>query len=83
MAFSGAGMTAAASANEAPQIPDNIGRLASGMAGQKFEHIEPLCGTRSFQKQPPICDHHKTCPDGGRSLIQMAPSLPCLTSFLC
>ncbi|KAJ1068426.1 hypothetical protein K5549_005122 [Capra hircus] len=71
MASSGAGVTAAGSANEAPEIPDNVGDWLRGVyrfatdRNDFRRHMEPLCCTRPLQKQLPICDHHQTCPDGG------------------
>ncbi|KAI5936099.1 Mitochondrial import receptor subunit TOM6 [Manis javanica] len=87
MASGGIGMNAAGSANEASEIPDNVGDwlrgvyrfatdrndfrrnlilnlglFAAGGCSQKDTWNLPC--TRTFQKQPPICDHHKIYPDG-------------------
>ncbi|EPY76652.1 mitochondrial import receptor subunit TOM6-like protein [Camelus ferus] len=60
MASSGVSVNTAASANEAPEIPDNVGDWLRGVyrfatdRNDFRRHTEPLCCTRTFQKQPPI-----------------------------
>uniref|UniRef100_A0A8C6DZJ0 Mitochondrial import receptor subunit TOM6 homolog n=1 Tax=Moschus moschiferus TaxID=68415 RepID=A0A8C6DZJ0_MOSMO len=66
MASSGAGVTAAGSANEAPEMPDNVGDWLRGVyrfATHRNDFRRNLI--LNLGLFPPICDHHKTCPDGG------------------
>ena len=64
-----------------PEIWVTLTSWHLSLGSSLWRHREPLCCTRPLQKQPPICDHHKTCPAGGWSLTQRAPSLPCLPAF--
>uniref|UniRef100_A0A2K5YKA4 Uncharacterized protein n=1 Tax=Mandrillus leucophaeus TaxID=9568 RepID=A0A2K5YKA4_MANLE len=63
-ASSGVPVTAAGSANETPEIPDNVGDWLRGVYRFPSRQMESCAEPESPKKQPTICDHHKMCPDG-------------------
>ena len=78
----------------------NLGLCCWSLAGQEFElhwpnsisawdvttkiHGTPVLYSNLPEIEPSVCDHHKTCPDGSWSFIQMGtfPSLPDLLFFV-
>ncbi|KAL4676636.1 hypothetical protein H8959_010781 [Pygathrix nigripes] len=70
MASSGVPVSAAGSANETPEIPDNVGDWLRGVyrfatdRNDFRRQMESCAEPESSKKQPTICDHHKMCPDG-------------------
>uniref|UniRef100_A0A8C5YBA9 Uncharacterized protein n=1 Tax=Microcebus murinus TaxID=30608 RepID=A0A8C5YBA9_MICMU len=73
MASSGVVVSTAAVANEAPEIPDNVGDWLRGVyrffPTSAFAFMMPPIVLSSDCRQmescaPTICDHHKICPDG-------------------
>uniref|UniRef100_A0A2K6CI83 Uncharacterized protein n=1 Tax=Macaca nemestrina TaxID=9545 RepID=A0A2K6CI83_MACNE len=64
MASSGVPVSAAGSANETPEILDNVGDWLRGVYRFPNRQMESCAEPESSKKQPTICDHHKMCPDG-------------------
>uniref|UniRef100_A0A2K5E7F3 Translocase of outer mitochondrial membrane 6 n=1 Tax=Aotus nancymaae TaxID=37293 RepID=A0A2K5E7F3_AOTNA len=70
MASSGLPVSAASSANETPEIPDNVGDWLRGVyrfatdRNDFRRQMESCAEPEPSKKQPTICDHHKMCPDG-------------------
>ncbi|ELK00312.1 Mitochondrial import receptor subunit TOM6 like protein [Pteropus alecto] len=70
MSSSGVGVNAGGSANEAPEIPDNVGDWLRGVyrfatdRNDFRRHMEPVLYLNLPKAEPPVCDHHKTCLDG-------------------
>uniref|UniRef100_A0A2K6LLZ9 Uncharacterized protein n=1 Tax=Rhinopithecus bieti TaxID=61621 RepID=A0A2K6LLZ9_RHIBE len=71
MSNDGATVSAAGSANETPEIPDNVGdwlwgvyRFGTDRNDFWRKQMESCAEPKSSKKQPTICDHQKMCPDG-------------------